>query len=67
MRDLLMIAQGVLYGVNYEKHEWGIYCYVQSGNMYSITRKYPYSSYDYKITVPYCVIDFKNNVVKGMK
>lgn len=31
---------GVLWGVNWERHYWGVYCYAMGGNFYLLARKY---------------------------
>lgn len=34
------MTSGVLWGVNWERHTWGVYCYASGGNFYLLSRKY---------------------------
>jgi hypothetical protein len=33
-------TSGVLWGVNWERHELGVTCYAMGGNFYLVSRKY---------------------------
>lgn len=57
-----MIRQGTLYGVNWERHPWGIYCYAMGGNFYLLSRKYVGNGSD-RMNVRECVRDFRREVL----
>jgi hypothetical protein len=53
---------GVLYGVNWERHAWGVYCYASGGNMYLLERKYASNGSD-RLSVRECVRAFRADVL----
>jgi hypothetical protein len=53
---------GVLWGVNYERHHWGVYCYAMGGNMYLLDRKYVGNGSD-RLSVRECVRAFRSDVL----
>ena len=57
-----MNAQGVLWGVNWERHHYGIYCYAMGGNFYLLERKYVGNGSD-GVTVRECVRNFREEVL----
>jgi hypothetical protein len=52
---------GVLYGVNWERHDWGVYCYSMGGNMYLLDRKFGNGSG--RLSVRECVRAFRADVL----
>ena len=53
---------GVLWGVNWERHPWGVCCYAIGGNFYLVTRKYLHNGSD-RATVRECVRAFRSDVL----
>jgi hypothetical protein len=54
--------QGVLWGVNWERHNYGIYCYAMGGNFYLLSRKYVGNGSDV-LSVRECVQQFRRDIL----
>jgi hypothetical protein len=57
-----IMKQGTLWGVNWERHHWGIYCYAMGGNFYLVSRKYVGNGSD-KLSVRQCVQQFRTDLL----
>jgi hypothetical protein len=55
-------TSGTLWGVNWERHNYGIYCYAMGGNFYLLDRRYVGNGSD-NLSVRECVRDFIKNVL----
>ena len=57
-----MKTSGVLWGVNWERHQYGLYCYAMGGNFYLVSRKYVGNGSD-KVTVRESVQAFRKDIL----
>jgi hypothetical protein len=57
-----MKTSGVLWGVNWERHPYGLYLYAMGGNFYLVSRKYVGNGSD-KVGVRESVQAFRRDVL----
>lgn len=53
---------GTLWGVNWERHSYGVYCYAMGGNLYLQSRKYLGDGCN-PVRVRECVQHFRREVL----
>jgi hypothetical protein len=55
-------TSGTLWGVNWERHPYGVYCYAMGGNFYLLDRKYVGNGSD-RVSVRDSVRAFRRDVL----